>query len=113
MQPLLYGTRKNSQRVSERKDVEQEEYTAQHRLIVLNKPRNAPTFYNLYGQSNIDVTIATKAIVKSIKNWKVHPHLINSDHNLITFEIVYPITNQEIHTELSNRFNVKGADWGA
>lgn len=47
MQPLLYGIRNNSQRVSDRKDVEQEEYTAQHRLIVLNKPRNALTFYNL------------------------------------------------------------------
>lgn len=57
----------------------------------------------MYGQSNTDVTMTTKTIAKSIKNWKVLLHKINSNHNLISFEIVSLITNRKIHTEL-NRF---------
>ena len=88
---------------------ELDELIPHYRLIILNKTGNAPTFGNTHGQSNIDVTIATKAIAKKVRNWRVHSHKINSDHSLITFEIA--CTNQEIHTKSNNRFNTKRADW--
>ncbi|KAK9295481.1 hypothetical protein QLX08_010208 [Tetragonisca angustula] len=96
---------------SEQRGEELDEFIAQHRLIILNRTCNAPTFDNLHGQSNIDVTIATTAIASKVRNWRVHPNKINSDHRLITFEIA--CTNQRILTTQNNRFNMNRADWDA
>ena len=96
---------------SEQRGEELDEFIAQHRLIVLNRTCNAPTFDNIHGQSNIDVTIATNAIASKVGNWRVHPNKINCDHRLITFEIT--CTNQRILTTQNNRFNMKRADWDA
>lgn len=98
-------------RSTERRGDELEDFIAQHRLVVLNRTGNAPTFDNIHGQSNIDVTIATSNAAKKIKNWKVHPHLINSDHSLITFEIENTGFNRRIEKQAITRYNTKRANW--
>lgn len=97
--------------ISDSRGEELEQFIAQHRLIILNSSGKAPTFDNLHGQSNIDITIATTAIAKKIKNWNVHVDEINSDHRLITFEISRASYDPE--TKPNNRFNTKRADWQA
>ncbi|KAK9295483.1 hypothetical protein QLX08_010210 [Tetragonisca angustula] len=67
---------------SEQSGEELDEFIAQHRIIILNRTCNAPTFDNLHGLSNIDVTIAATAIASKVGNWRVHSNKINSDHRL-------------------------------
>lgn len=64
-----------------------EEFNPQHWLTVHNRKGNAATFAYINGQPNIDVTIATNAIARKGREWTVHPHVINSGHNLISFAI--------------------------
>ena len=98
-------------RIADQRGEELEEFIAQHRLNVINKPGNAPTFDNIHGRSNIDVTLATNAIARKINKWTVHPHETISDHSLITFEVNKKMVSTR--TEVSNRFNTKRADWDA
>ena len=106
-----YSKTPGHSRTADHRGEELEEFIAQHRLNIINKSRNAPTFDNIHGPSNIDVTLATNAIARKIKKWTVHPHETISDHSLITFEVNKKIV--PTRTKVSNRFNIKRADWDA
>ena len=47
---------------------ELDELIPHYRQIIHNKTGNAPTCGNTHGQSNIDVTIATKSIARKVRN---------------------------------------------
>lgn len=108
---LWHGRQLTQSRPTDQRGEDLEEFIHQHRLIVINKPDNPPTFDNIHGHSNIDVTLATKTIAKRISNWTVHTHHTNSDHNLITFEIAS--TTPATQPIANSRFNTKRADWDA
>lgn len=110
----LWQTDKSPQnRITERRGTEIEGLIAEHRLSALNRPGNAPTFHNIHGKSNIDVILATNSIANRINYWRVHLHEINSDHNLIIYDIKAARINQEIYTKSNNRFSIKRANWEA
>lgn len=62
-----------------------EEFITSHNLIVVNNPDRMSTFMIARGESNIDVTLVSSDLEKSVKNWKVNTVCTTSDHNLITF----------------------------
>ena len=105
---LWHGRSLSQSRPTDHRAQKLEEFIPQHKLVVINKLDNSPTFDNIYGKSNIDVTLATNAIAKKVTNWTVHSHHTNSDHNLITFEITN--TAPPARPNANNRFNTKRAD---
>ena len=87
-----------------------EELIIAHNLTVLNQPNNPPTFTNAKGQSNINITIATAALARHVKTWKVDTFCTTSDHNLIIIELQMDIKSNKI----SNRdlgYNLRKANW--
>lgn len=86
-----------------------EELIAQHDLAIVNSPSNLTTFSNHKGNSNIDLTLASKQLARQITNWKVEDTITTSDHNLITFRVNSRMDKPT--TKTVNRFNINKADW--
>ena len=82
----------------------------EHDRTILNKANNAPTFMSGSGESNIDITLATKILQKHIKAGRLDCSCTTSDYNLIILELE---ENSKIGrnwiTDLG--FNFKKADW--
>ena len=56
-------------------------------LSIVNRKDLYYTFSNTRGVSNIDLTLATEGLSGVVREWKVHPDVITSDHRLITHEV--------------------------
>ena len=64
-----------------------EELVFLNNLAILNVG-NHPTFYNRRCSSIIDITFSSEDMVDSISDWMVDTSFIDSDHHLITFNIM-------------------------
>ena len=64
-----------------------EELVFLNNLAILNVG-NHPTFYNRRCSSIIDVTFSSEDMVDSVKDWMVDTSFMDSDHHLITFNIM-------------------------
>ncbi|KAF0733679.1 Endo/exonuclease/phosphatase domain-containing protein [Aphis craccivora] len=71
---------------------------------------STPTFQTSMGSAILDLTLASVKVAATIGGWKVHEHVITSDHRLITFEYVDTDEGEIVKTR-SKRFNVRKADW--
>lgn len=80
-------------------------------LTVLNEPGTiiGPTYRSHFGDSRIDVTLATEATLRDVRNWSVREGWTTSDHNLIIF--TYRSNTSTAHPSQLPRFNTKTADW--
>jgi hypothetical protein len=76
-------------------------------LYTLNEPGQPPTFTGPRGESNIDLSIINNRALRDAGNWRVHSGSINSDHQLITFDIFAPI---KVQTQ-APRLALKRANW--
>jgi len=64
-----------------------EEYIISKDLYVMNESSERTTFYNARGQSNIDLTIVNKPLLKAIAEWDISDEESCSDHSIIKFSI--------------------------
>lgn len=62
-----------------------EEMLDEMELTVMNIPGQPWTFQGARGNSNIDVTLATRAIAHKIDNWTSTIKVTSSDHTVIAF----------------------------
>jgi hypothetical protein len=53
----------------------------------MNESRERTTFHNTQGQSNIDLTIVNKPLLKEIGGWDISDEDSCSDHSIIQFSI--------------------------
>ena len=97
-------------KITDGKGILLEEFIYEQDLTILNKPNNAPTFMSGSGESNIDITLATKNLLRYVKAWKVDYSCTKSDHNIIIMEL-------EGNGKIARNwiadlgFNIKKADW--
>lgn len=92
------------------KGEELETLVLQHNLTILNEANQPPTFQNIHGKSNIDVTLATLGCAQNIKNWRVREGWLTcGDHNMITFELAMGAPG--ITSKITSRFLITKADW--
>jgi ribonuclease HI len=88
------------------------EFIAVNGLHLLNDGIE-PTFYrDGIGQSFIDLSLITPALLNRAKNWVVSTEFSASDHRYIFFDIS-TITPVENTMTLSKRYNTSRADWPA
>jgi hypothetical protein len=64
-----------------------EEYVVSKDLYVMNESRERTTSHNTRGQSNIDLTIVNKPLLKDIGGWDISDEDSCSDHSIIQFSI--------------------------
>lgn len=91
---------------------EVEDFIERQQLYLANEP-NQPCTFNLHGESNIDLTLATGGILNLIKNWSVYPDWTTSDHRAIVFDVcrVANVMENTISDSDGSRFNLKSASW--
>ena len=53
------------------------------------------TFQNQHGASNIDLTIVTNQLLKTVVQWEISDQESASDHNIINYVIGQGDSNQE------------------
>lgn len=63
------------------------EFIVTTELTILNVG-NTPTFINKLRREVLDITVCTHDIALSIKEWKVSDHILTSDHECITFNLI-------------------------
>jgi hypothetical protein len=95
---------------SDDREREVEEFIAAHRLRVVNEPNNPPTFMTTRRESNIDITLTSENLTRSVKDWKVDVACTTSDHNLILFNIVNQDKIKNTWTTQES-YNMKRANW--
>jgi hypothetical protein len=64
-----------------------EEYMISKDLYVMNESSKRTLLYNARGQSNIDLTIVNKPLLKAIAEWDISDKESCSDHSIIKFSI--------------------------
>ena len=79
-------------------------------LTVLNEPGSAPTFRSHSGASTIDITLASRGVLKLVRRWSVVEEWTTSDHNVILTSVA-PQRGQQYQPPLP-RYNTRTADWG-
>lgn len=90
-----------------------EEVIARQDLNVLNRRSEWYTFVGERGSSDIDVTIATQALVRKFDvTWEVCPGVAQSDHNALRI-VLRTHTAPEITRHAPHRWNTRSADWVA
>lgn len=90
-----------------------EEFIAENKLVVENRPHNPPTYTNRAGaSSNIDVTLSNYLAHDSMAGWRVGDGLTSSDHNMIYFDL-FPDGGIEEHGmwKSHSNFNFRKADY--
>lgn len=65
-----------------------EQFLLDTNLQVENTAQPYTTFSTINGESNIDLTLITNNLPTNTENWRVHDKLVESDHNMITFDVV-------------------------
>lgn len=87
-----------------------EELIEENLLKVLNIAGMPDTYARRnMGSSNVDVSMITEGLESRMANWNVHLDATDSDHRLITFELVNGTT---IRTrQIIGRFQIKKANW--
>lgn len=55
-------------------------------LVICNRDSRQTTFHGPRGQSNIDLTLASVDLARSVANWSILPALTASDHAGIRYE---------------------------
>lgn len=79
-------------------------------LQVMNSFSRLTTFENTQGgNSNIDVTLATRDIALKVENWKVHEETL-SDHRLMSMDIM-EATRKEGNQIRDGAFDIRSVDW--
>ena len=89
---------------------ELESFILENRLYLLNEDGFPATFSSEVGSSNVDVTLTTCNLVKSVKSWEVIEESTTSDHNAI--KIIIAEENDSLTKNYYCKgYNVKKADW--
>jgi len=87
-----------------------EEFLIHNKVYVVNSPSELPTYFTTNGQSNIDVTLASRGMYKKCVNWAVSAACTTSDHNLISFEVREDsVPNRKVINHAN--YNIKKANW--
>ena len=96
---------------AEYRRVSAEGFIAANGLTVHNQEGQPCTFSGPNGESNIDITLATRNV--AIQDWTVNDGASSSDHRLITFQV--DPTRKLVHSaepdEEPVRFRDQGVDW--
>lgn len=89
-----------------------ENLITEQNLYVVNESGNPKTYSQPGGEGNIDVTLATEALIRTLNRWEVKDGWVSSDHRAITFEANRE-AQQEVGMELGTtaRFITKKAKW--
>ena len=96
----LWGSQDNNQR-----GTELERFLYQNGLTVMNRGE-IPTFSSAVGSSVIDLTICNDRFVDRVTDWQVVPGVIQSDHRLVTCNVIYRGNNKNKRT-----FRYDKANW--
>ena len=64
-----------------------DEYLMSKQLYILNEESFNTTFHNQRGASNIDLTIITKQLLRTVTQWQISDQESSSDHNIIKYFI--------------------------
>jgi hypothetical protein len=83
-----------------------EEYIISKHLHIMNEPSKNTTFSNRIGKSNIDLTLITSNLIRSISDWKISDEESNSDHILINYDIRTDINHKNNTKMMGQRFIV-------
>jgi hypothetical protein len=75
-------------------------------LFVVNDPAQPPTYSSELGESHIDVTLVTGALVQYTQSWNVWPEASLSDHRLITYEV----SRGRVQSENEEMFILRDSD---
>ena len=97
-------------KITDDKGILLEEFIFEHDFAILNKPNNPPTFMGGNGESNIDVPLATRNMIRYVKAWMVDTSCTTSDHNLVIIEIDEN-NNCDRNWKPDHGYNVRKADW--
>lgn len=87
-----------------------EDFLITNRLYVINENNELPTYESISGQSNIDLTLVSENMMENCKKWTVSPKCTTSDHNLITFQVIFGGKMNRRFIK-SNYYNTKKANW--
>jgi hypothetical protein len=71
------------------------EYLMSKQLYILNEEGLNITFRNRCGVSNIDLTIITNQLLKTVAQWEISDQESSSDHNIIKYVIGQGVPNRE------------------
>lgn len=97
-------------RITDDNGKEVEDFVVRNNLYIINEENN-PATYSHNGESNIDLTIATRGIMNKIRNWRVNTELSTSDHRTITFEI-HSRDTMDLHSDQNqSRYALRKANW--
>ena len=77
------------------------EFLSANSLTLANE-KDGPTFSSPQGESWIDITVTSKNMAHKIHNWLVSDEETQSDHNLITFELLNHTSNTTLIRKDSN-----------
>ena len=64
-----------------------DEYLMSKQLYILNEESHNTTFRNRRGVSNIDLTIITNQLLRTVEQWEISDQESSSDHNIIKYVI--------------------------
>ena len=81
-----------------------EEYTIRKDLYVMNESSERTTFHNMRGQSNIDLTVVKKPLLKAIGGWDISDEDSCSDQSIIKFSIGQSNKRGRQHTYQGTRY---------
>jgi hypothetical protein len=73
-------------------------------LYVMNESRERTTVYTTRGQSNINLTIVNKPLLKEIGDWDISDEDSCSDHSIIQFSIGQSNKPGRQHTYKGTRY---------
>jgi len=62
-----------------------DEYLMSKQLYILNEENHNTTFRNRRGVSNIDLTIITNQLLRTVAQWEISDQESSSDHNIIKY----------------------------
>jgi UDP-2,3-diacylglucosamine pyrophosphatase LpxH len=71
-----------------------DEYLMSKQLYILNKESLNTTFRNRRGVSNIDLTIITNQLLRTVAQWEISDQEISSDHKTIKYVIGHGDSNR-------------------
>ena len=72
-----------------------DEYLMSKQLYILNEESLNTTFRNRRGVSNIDLTIITNQLLRTVTQWEISDQESSSDHNIIKYVIGQGDSNRE------------------